>query len=180
MDNQTRNLLAAATVGGYVLGRTKKGRIALTAATFLAGRGMGLDPRTLVVEGVRRISEIPQVVALQTQLRDESIEAGRNALTAIVNRSLHSLADAIGSRTAGLGLDGDDETAEKEEGRDEEAEEPPRRRPGSREADRSGAADLHSAKRQARRAAPRGAAPAETASSRKKAVKAFARNDRRR
>ncbi|MFD9513827.1 histone protein, partial [Streptomyces mirabilis] len=30
--------LAAAVLGGYVLGRTKKGRVAFGAATYLAGR----------------------------------------------------------------------------------------------------------------------------------------------
>ena len=44
MDDQTKKLLAAAVVGGYVLGRTKKGRLALTVATYLAGRRFGLEP----------------------------------------------------------------------------------------------------------------------------------------
>ncbi|WP_329459582.1 hypothetical protein [Streptomyces sp. NBC_01497] len=187
MDNQTKNFLAAAVVGGYVLGRTKKGRIALTAATFLAGRRVGLDPRTLLVEGVRRIAEVPQVVALQAQLRDEGMEAGRSALTAVANRALHALADAIGSRTAAHGLAGDDGGAAEDERQqdeteetveaDEEADEPPRGRRSSRRADGSAAAGRRSAHGQGERATPREAG--RTASSAKKPAKTSTRTERR-
>ncbi len=38
MDSNDKAVLAAAVVGGYALGRTKKGRMALSIATYLAGR----------------------------------------------------------------------------------------------------------------------------------------------
>ncbi|MER5387364.1 histone protein, partial [Streptomyces sp. NPDC002688] len=47
MDDKEKVVLAAAVVGGYVLGRTKKGRLALSIATYLAGRRFGLEPRQL-------------------------------------------------------------------------------------------------------------------------------------
>lgn len=55
MEDQTKVTLAAAVVGGYVLGRTKKGRLAITIATYLAGRRFGLEPRQLAAEGMRRL-----------------------------------------------------------------------------------------------------------------------------
>lgn len=78
MDNKEKVALAAAVVGGYVLGRTKKGRMALSIATYLAGRRFGLEPRQLAAEGMRRLGEIPQVAELQEQLQGRSwTRAGR-------------------------------------------------------------------------------------------------------
>src|SRR5690606_19817624 len=127
MDDQAKVALAAAVVGGYVLGRTKKGRVALSVATYLAGRRFGLEPRQLAAEGLRRLGEVPQVAELQQQLRGEVLDAGRQAVTAAANRSMTSLADAIGDRTARLTAAPDDEADEEGEYEDEyeEAEEEP-------------------------------------------------------
>lgn len=59
MEDQTKLTLAVAVVGGYVLGRTKKGRLALSVATYLAGRRFGLEPRQLAAEGMRRLRRSP-------------------------------------------------------------------------------------------------------------------------
>src|SRR5690242_20251915 len=80
MDDTAKVTLAAAVVGGYVLGRTKKGRLALTIATYLAGRRFGLEPRQLAAEGMRRLGEIPQFAELQEQLKGEVFDAGRKAV----------------------------------------------------------------------------------------------------
>ncbi|WP_157877315.1 histone protein [Streptomyces odonnellii] len=116
MDRRTKVALASAVLGGYVLGRTKKGRLALTVATFLAGKGLGLDPKQLVTDGVRRLGEIPQVADLQEQVRDEGLDAARGALSAVVDRGVGSLGDSISSRAANL-------AGKREEPDEEEAEE---------------------------------------------------------
>jgi hypothetical protein len=191
MDDQTKTLLAAAVVGGYVLGRTKKGRLALTAATFLTGKKLVLEPRQLVAEALRRIGDVPQVAELQERLRAEGLEAGRKALSAVADRGLGSLADAIGSRTAALGREDDeteDDETEDDEGEyegegepdeDEYEEEPSRRRQGSGGSRRTAPAKGRPAKKTAvKTAAPakssaaRRSSPAkEPASSPKKAAK---------
>lgn len=112
MDDTAKVALAAAVVGGYVLGRTKKGRLALTIATYLAGRRFGLEPRQLAAEGMRRLGEIPQFAELQEQLKGEVFDAGRKAVAAAADRGMSSLADALSDRTARLGEkqdEGDDE-----------------------------------------------------------------------
>ncbi|MFD0514349.1 hypothetical protein ACFQ0Q_36600 [Streptomyces aureus] len=76
MNEKEKVALAAAVVGGYVLGRTKKGRLALSIATYLAGRRFGLEPRQLAAEGMRRLGEIPQFADLQEQLRGKSSKRG--------------------------------------------------------------------------------------------------------
>ncbi|MGW8690880.1 histone protein, partial [[Kitasatospora] papulosa] len=123
MEDQTKVTLAAAVVGGYVLGRTKKGRLALSIATYLAGRRFGLEPRQIAAEGVRRLSEMPQFAELQDQLKGEVLESGRKALTAAADRGMNSLADALSDRTARLGAPEEGEE-EEDEGEYEDEEEP--------------------------------------------------------
>ncbi|MCX4729446.1 histone protein [Streptomyces sp. NBC_01363] len=123
MDDTAKVTLAAAVVGGYVLGRTKKGRLALTIATYLAGKRFGLEPRQLAAEGMRRLGEIPQFAELQEQLKGEVLDAGRKAVTAAADRGMSSLADALSDRTARLGErrdEGEDEGGEEEEEPEEE------------------------------------------------------------
>lgn len=72
MDEQTKLALAVSIVAGYVLGRTKKGRLALTVATYVAGRRFGLEPRQLAAEGMRRLGEVPQFAELQEKLKGKS------------------------------------------------------------------------------------------------------------
>ncbi|MFF3359274.1 histone protein [Streptomyces sp. NPDC002917] len=120
MDNQTKVPLAAAIVGGYLLGRTKKGKLALSVATYLAGRRFGLEPRQLATEGMRRLGEIPQVAELQDQLKGEFLEAGRKAVTAAATRGVGTLAETLSERTASLGK------KEEEKPKDEEDEEEPK------------------------------------------------------
>ncbi|MFE4171587.1 histone protein [Streptomyces sp. NPDC056909] len=123
MDRRTKVAVASAVLGGYVLGRTKKGRLALTVATFVAGKGLGLDPKRLVTEGVQRLGEIPQVAQLQEQVREEGIDAARGALSAVVDRGVGSLSDSISSRAVNLGgkqkEPDEDEMEEEEEGAEE-------------------------------------------------------------
>ncbi|WP_223731834.1 hypothetical protein [Streptomyces purpurogeneiscleroticus] len=136
--------LAAALIGGYVLGRTKKGRLALTAATYLAGRRFGLRPRELAAEGMHRLGEIPQVAELQEQLRGEVLDAGRKAVTAAANRGMTSLADALSERTAQLGSAG-----EAEEGEEEEEDQGPPRRAAKKAAKKAPAKETTGARRSA-------------------------------
>ncbi|MFF7575834.1 histone protein [Streptomyces sp. NPDC008061] len=119
MDDQTKVALAAAIAGGYLLGRTKKGKLALSVATYLAGRRFGLEPRQLATEGMRRLGEIPQVAELQDQLKGEFLEAGRKAVTAAATRGMGTLAETLHDRTASL------DKKEEEKPKDEEEEEEP-------------------------------------------------------
>ncbi|MEU0435268.1 histone protein [Streptomyces sp. NPDC006290] len=141
MDDKEKAVLAAAVVGGYVLGRTKKGRMALSIATYLAGRRFGLEPRQLAAEGMRRLGEIPQVAELQEQLRGEVLEAGRKAMSAAADRGMSTLADTLSDRTSRL-LDKADQEEDEEghapedEGEDaeyEEEEEPEEEEPEEEE-----------------------------------------------
>lgn len=118
MEEQTKLALASAVLGGYVLGRTKKGRLALTVATVVAGRGLGFGPKELATEGVRRLADVPQVAEVQGQVREQGIQAVRGALSAVTDRGMGSLADAISGRTSSITRKADD--AGEEEGEEED------------------------------------------------------------
>ncbi|MGW0556738.1 histone protein [Streptomyces sp. NPDC002926] len=139
MDDQSKVALAAAIVGGYVLGRTKKGKLALSVATYVAGRRFGLEPRQLAAEGMRRLGEIPQFAELQDQLKGEVLDAGRKAVTAAATRGMGTLADTLRDRTAGSGKKEESEyedEEEEEEPEEEETEEPEAERPKRRRSSR--------------------------------------------
>ncbi|MEU1543961.1 histone protein [Actinacidiphila glaucinigra] len=123
--------LGAAVLGGYVLGRTKKGRVAFAMATYLAGRRFGLEPQQLLAEGAKRLRELPQFADLNEQLRGQALDAGRKALSAVADRKLADLADSLHQRTERIGKgkkapqdeDGEPEDAYEEE-EETEGEEP--------------------------------------------------------
>lgn len=115
--------LAAAVLGGYVLGRTKKGRVAFGAATYLAGRRFGLEPQQLLTEGVKRLRELPQFADLNEQLRGEALDAGRKALSAVADRKLADLADSLHQRTDRIGGRGKEEPQDEDEEPEDEYEE---------------------------------------------------------
>ncbi|MDX3095621.1 histone protein [Streptomyces sp. ME19-03-3] len=120
--------IAVAVVGGYILGRTKKGRMAFAATTYLAGRRFGLEPQQLLAEGARRLRELPQFEELSGQLRGETLKAGRQAMGAVADRKLSELADSLHARTERMGKSQEAETEEEAEPEDEyegEAEEQP-------------------------------------------------------
>ncbi|MEU3794424.1 hypothetical protein [Streptomyces fructofermentans] len=183
MDDKDKMALAAAVMGGYVVGRTKKGRLALSVATYLAGRRFGLEPRQLAAEGVRRLAELPQVAQLQEQLRGEVLEAARKAVTATADRGMSSLAGALSDRTAKLGKKEDEEEPEEEEPEEEEPEARPRQRRSRKAPALAGeeAAPARGAKRAAKKTAPaKKSAAKKTASSKPAASKRAGRRTRRR
>ncbi|MBC7267921.1 MAG: ABC transporter substrate-binding protein [Streptomyces sp.] len=105
--------IGAAVLGGYVLGRTKKGKLAISLGAMLAGSrvrpgqfGKALDS--------------PFLHNITGQVRTELSEAGKAAAGSVLTAKADHLADALHERTAGLrdqGLDAE----EAGEGHEEEA-----------------------------------------------------------
>src|SRR5687768_10905096 len=97
METETKATLAAALAAGYVLGRTKKGKLAIGVASVLAGQGL-LSPKELVNRALRMASESPQAAQLVDQVRGELMDAARAALSATADRQLGALADSLQQR----------------------------------------------------------------------------------
>ncbi|TSB32773.1 hypothetical protein OG422_28600 [Streptomyces sp. NBC_01525] len=99
MDHFTKVSLTAAVAAGYVLGRTKKGKLAIGLASLVAGQQLPLSPREIVSLGIHKLAQNPQFAPLIEQARGEVLEAGRTALSATANRRLEAVADALEQRT---------------------------------------------------------------------------------
>ncbi|KPI34256.1 hypothetical protein OV450_5960 [Actinobacteria bacterium OV450] len=92
---------AAALVGGYFLGRTKKAKMAIGVGMFLAGRRLDLDPRRLG----KLLAASPVTGALSDQIRRELFEATKSAAAQALTQRATGLADSLQQRTRALGGD---------------------------------------------------------------------------
>lgn len=102
METSKKISLTAAVAAGYVLGRTKKGKLAIGLASLVAGQQLPLNPRELVSMGARKLAANEQFAPLVKQVRGEVLDAGRKALSATANRRLEGVADALQQRTDAL------------------------------------------------------------------------------
>lgn len=134
----TNGKIAVAVVGGYLLGRTKKAKLAVGLGMLLAGKKIALDPQQLK----KSLAEAPLLSGLNSEVRKELADATRQAAAKAVSDRVSGLADSLHERTAllrgegGGGDEGEDEGqgAEAEDERDrgegeEPAEEPAEGRP---------------------------------------------------
>ncbi|MFF5070824.1 hypothetical protein ACFY2R_06350 [Micromonospora olivasterospora] len=144
--------LAAAFAGGYLLGRTKMGKVAIGLALFTAGRKsgpMGSLPGLVSKSGVGRIAG-PLVGPL-------AVAAQRAAIT-VVESKVNNLADGLQERTTRLvgghsrvtKALGGDRTDEAEERRNDSAEDAQRSEDSDEEKQRS--APVRSARKVAKTA----------------------------
>ncbi|AKG46347.1 hypothetical protein ACWD33_19665 [Streptomyces xiamenensis] len=125
MDN-SKAALAAGIAGGYVLGRTRKAKVAFAIATYVIGRRFPLTPRHLAEEGGRRLREHPRFGALSDQVRGDLLESGRSAVMAAATARIDALSEAL--RRGAQALEG--VSAEQEQEQEPEQEEPePERKP---------------------------------------------------
>jgi hypothetical protein len=141
----TNAKIGTALVGGYLLGRTKKARLALGLGMFLVGRKLRLDPDALR----RTLSDTPLLGELNGQVREQIVEATRTAAKGALTKRVGGLADSLHERTLGLrgdvDRDGDRDDAEadgragsSEAAAEEEREDAPARRSTRRPASGAG------------------------------------------
>ncbi|WP_335979092.1 hypothetical protein [Streptomyces sp. CA2R106] len=155
----TNAKIGTALVGGYLLGRTKKARLAIGLGTFLVGRKFRLDPDALR----QTLMKSPVLGELGGQAREQVVQATATAAKDALAKRVTGLADSLHERTASLrsGASGEDDAEDRAEDRDEDEEEP-REDGGSarRTVRRTGSA--------AGKAGKKGAAPARKAATRGK------------
>ncbi|MFE2180564.1 hypothetical protein [Streptomyces sp. NPDC059455] len=123
----TNGKIAVAVVGGYLLGRTKKAKLAVGLGMLLAGKKISLDPQQLK----KSLAQAPLLSGLNSEVRKELADATRQAATKAVSNRVSGLADSLHERTALLRGEGGDEDEqaeaedEKDRGEDEEPAEAP-------------------------------------------------------
>ncbi|MFG2093294.1 hypothetical protein [Streptomyces sp. NPDC048612] len=100
--------IGVALVGGYLLGRTKKAKLAIGLGMFLAGRKLNLDARQLGA----LVANSPLLGPLNDQVRKELVDATKAAAGTALTQRMSGLADTLHERTAALdegrGATGDD------------------------------------------------------------------------
>ncbi|ALV32456.1 hypothetical protein [Streptomyces sp. CdTB01] len=135
--------LGLAVGAGYVLGRTKKMKMAFALGGLVAGKRMNLSPRMLADVLSQQLQNNPQFKEIGDQLRQDLRGVGKAASGAMVERQMDALASRLHGRTAQVrdqlsgvagkatgGLsskedeDEDREDTEEEEPREEYEEEP--------------------------------------------------------
>ncbi|MFD6274891.1 hypothetical protein ACFWFI_04835 [Streptomyces sp. NPDC060209] len=90
--------IGAALVGGYLLGRTKKAKLAIGFGMFLAGKKLSLDPKQLG----RMLADSPLLGTLNDQVRNELVGATKTAATNALTQRATGLADSLRKRTLEL------------------------------------------------------------------------------
>ncbi|MCR8573775.1 hypothetical protein [Streptomyces sp. Isolate_219] len=147
--------IGVALVGGYLLGRTKKAKMAIGLGMFLAGKKLNLDPKQLGT----LVANSPVLGPLNDQVRKELVDATKAAAGTALTQRMSGLADSLHERTAALteGRDAADDTERAPDdeapraGADDEGEAPEGRARG----DAEGAEDAADAEEEDEEPAPR-------------------------
>ncbi|MFF4801138.1 DNA primase [Streptomyces sp. NPDC001351] len=92
--------LGLAVGAGYVLGRTKKMKMAFAVGSLVAGKRMHLSPRALADLVSQQLQNNPQFKEIGDQLREDLRGVGKAASGAMVERQMDALADRLHGRTA--------------------------------------------------------------------------------
>ena len=121
----TNGKIAVAVAGGYLLGRTKKAKLALGLGMLLAGKKITLDPQQLA----RAVADSPLLSGLNAQARKELAGAAKTAATSALSTRMNGFADSLHDRTPGLRGGADEEREDEEPAEDEPADGESERKP---------------------------------------------------
>ncbi|NKY99469.1 hypothetical protein [Nocardiopsis alborubida] len=94
--------IVAAAVGGYVLGRRKKFKLALGLGLYLGAKKLDIKPGQLAQGLLKEVSALPVVGELKGQSREQLLNVGRSAAGNIAGKWAGGLADSLNSRTERL------------------------------------------------------------------------------
>ncbi|UOB09184.1 DNA primase [Streptomyces sp. HP-A2021] len=132
--------LGLAIGAGYLLGRTKKLKMAMAVGGLVAGKKMNLSPRMVADLVQQQLRNNPQFKEIGDQLREDLRGVGKAASGAMVERQLDAVANRLHGRTAqvrdqlsGVVPGGPEADAEEPEAEEPEAEEPEAEEPEAEE-----------------------------------------------
>ncbi|MEU6680213.1 DNA primase [Streptomyces sp. NPDC046925] len=120
-----RSTLGLAVGAGYLLGRTKKLKLAIAVGTVVAGKKLQLSPKAVLDLARTQLENNPQFKEIGGQLREDFRGVGKAATGAILERLMEGLAGKLHSSTAGVrdrlagaapGTDDIEDTADKATG----------------------------------------------------------------
>ncbi|MGW2865980.1 DNA primase [Streptomyces sp. NPDC001205] len=94
--------LGLAVGAGYLLGRTKKAKLAFGIGTLVMGKRLQLSPRAIADFAAAQLADNPQFKEIGDQLREDLRGVGKAATGALLNRQLEGMADRLHDRTQGV------------------------------------------------------------------------------
>ncbi|MFE2101820.1 DNA primase [Streptomyces sp. NPDC059468] len=120
-----RTALGLALGAGYLLGRTKKLKMALAVGSLVAGKKLNLGPKAIGELVQQQLHDNPQFKEIGDQLRQDLRGVGKAATGAMAERQMNALADRLHGRTTELherlaGEPTESGSDEEETGEDEE------------------------------------------------------------
>ncbi|WP_306187844.1 MULTISPECIES: DNA primase [unclassified Streptomyces] len=92
--------LGLAVGAGYLLGRTRKLKLAVAVGSLAAGKKLNLGPRAVADLVNQQLKDNPQFKEIGDQLRQDLRGVGKAASGAMVERQMTTLADRLHGRTA--------------------------------------------------------------------------------
>ncbi|MGW5623105.1 DNA primase [Streptomyces olivaceus] len=92
--------MGLAVGAGYLLGRTKKLKLAVAVGTMVAGKKLNLTPKGVAELVSGQLQNNPQFKEIGDQLRTDLRGVGKAASGAMVERQIGALADRLHGRTA--------------------------------------------------------------------------------
>ncbi|AVV45504.1 DNA primase [Streptomyces sp. ID05-04B] len=95
-----RTGMGLAIGAGYLLGRTRKLKLALAVGSLVAGKKLNLTPRGIADLVSQQLLANPQFKEIGDQLRTDLRGVGKAASGAMVERQMDALADRLHGRTA--------------------------------------------------------------------------------
>ncbi|WP_020119153.1 hypothetical protein [Streptomyces canus] len=95
-----RTGLGLAVGAGYLLGRTKKLKLAFAVGTLVAGKRMHLSPKAVADLVSQQLLKNPQFKEIGDTLRQDLRGVGKAASGAMVERQMDAIADRLHGRTA--------------------------------------------------------------------------------
>ncbi|WP_225826096.1 DNA primase [Streptomyces naphthomycinicus] len=95
-----RTAMGLAIGAGYLLGRTRKLKMALAVGSLVAGKKLNLSPKMLADVVNQQLKNNPQFKEIGDQLRQDLHGVGKAATGAMVERQMSTLADRLHGRTA--------------------------------------------------------------------------------
>ena len=86
--------IAVGVASGYLLGRTKKLKLAVTVASLLAGQRLA-SGRGMVEQGSRLLESSPELRRLQDQIRGRLKDAARDAALGVATSRMEQITKAL-------------------------------------------------------------------------------------
>jgi hypothetical protein len=114
--------VALAVAAGYLLGRTKKMRLALMVAAAGATGSLGGSPKDLLKRGIAQLGSVPELAELTDTVRGELLSAAKAAAVTAASNQITSLSGRLQDGITGRGQDRDEDEADEDQSEDRDTD----------------------------------------------------------